>query len=356
MQELGDKRDYLPIFEVDGFNLLLSDLIMQSYGRYGQVELCENGHIREFSNKTLWSEASQEGLKLYGSKSEFAAYTHRLKILFTDNAAAMQAISVSYSSPSDLAKFFQLAKEVLDEYVKMSPMFTDEAYGRSGQSPEVAHNLAHAEQAKEKYRQSISELLLESGSPLSCLVEAAAGKLCAGKSRLWWSTIGELTSGKPVNDPTERQLAFIQIGNDSSTTNHFGSEAVKLIRQFDSSNSAEQAVAGTVASRGKSAITRGRVKVVNIDYADMDFTRQKMKEMNNGDILVSQTTSPELMEACRKAAAVVTDVGGLLSHAAIVSREFGIACIIGTGNASKIFKDGDIVEINTDEGTVQVVE
>jgi pyruvate,water dikinase len=58
----------------------------------------------------------------------------------------------------------------------------------------------------------------------------------------------------------------------------------------------------------------------------------------------------------KKAAAIVTDVGGITSHAAIVSRELQIPCVIGTGNATKIIKDGDRVEVDANNGFVKLLK
>lgn len=57
-----------------------------------------------------------------------------------------------------------------------------------------------------------------------------------------------------------------------------------------------------------------------------------------------------------KAGAIVADIGGVTCHAAVVSRKFGIPCIIGTGNATKIIKDGDILELHNLRGTVKIVK
>lgn len=55
-------------------------------------------------------------------------------------------------------------------------------------------------------------------------------------------------------------------------------------------------------------------------------------------------------------AAIVTDEGGMLSHAAIVSRELNIPSIVGTGNATQIFKDGDLVEVDANKGIVKIIK
>jgi pyruvate,water dikinase len=72
-----------------------------------------------------------------------------------------------------------------------------------------------------------------------------------------------------------------------------------------------------------------------------------------GDILVAVMTRPDYIAGMKKAAAIVTDEGGITSHAAIVSRELGIPCLIGTKIATKVFKDGDRAEVNANHGWVR---
>ena len=71
-----------------------------------------------------------------------------------------------------------------------------------------------------------------------------------------------------------------------------------------------------------------------------------------GEILVAAMTSPDWVPLMRRAAAVVTDAGGMTSHAAIVSRELGIPCIVGTRLATKVLRTGMLVTINAREGTI----
>lgn len=73
----------------------------------------------------------------------------------------------------------------------------------------------------------------------------------------------------------------------------------------------------------------------------------------DGAVLVSEMTTPDLVPLMQKAAAIVTDNGGILSHAAIVARELKKPCIVGTGNATKELKDGDMVTVDTERGEVR---
>ncbi len=76
---------------------------------------------------------------------------------------------------------------------------------------------------------------------------------------------------------------------------------------------------------------------------------------NPGDILVTINSNPDLLPIIKKASAIVTDEGGITCHAAIISRELKIPCIIGTKNATKVLKDGMMVEIDAEQGVVRII-
>ena len=80
------------------------------------------------------------------------------------------------------------------------------------------------------------------------------------------------------------------------------------------------------------------------------------KNIEQGDILVTGMTTPEFVPSMKKAAAIVTDEGGLTCHAAIIARELGIPCIIGTKIATKVLKDGDLVEVKGNHGIVKILK
>ena len=78
--------------------------------------------------------------------------------------------------------------------------------------------------------------------------------------------------------------------------------------------------------------------------------------MEQGEILFTESTSPDVMAACKKAAAIVATQGGVLSHAAIVSRELNIPCVIGTDrDVVQIIDTGMEVEVDADNGVVRIL-
>lgn len=101
---------------------------------------------------------------------------------------------------------------------------------------------------------------------------------------------------------------------------------------------------GMVACSGGRGTFQGAVRVV------LDVSRDGL---GVGDILVTSMTRPDFLPIIKKASAIITDEGGITCHAAIVSRELGIPCVIGTKKATKILKSGDKIEINLSSGQIK---
>ena len=103
-------------------------------------------------------------------------------------------------------------------------------------------------------------------------------------------------------------------------------------------------VKGVSAFAGK---VTGKVRLI--------MNTKDIVKFKKGEIIVSQMTDPHYLPIMKKAAAFVTDEGGMLCHAAIVARELQKPCVIGTKIATKIFKDGDLVEVDAIKGLVQKI-
>lgn len=120
--------------------------------------------------------------------------------------------------------------------------------------------------------------------------------------------------------------------------------AEKAFSFFQNSSDDRQELKGMIACPGK---VTGRVKKI--------LKIHDMVNMEKGDILVSSMTRPEMVPAMKLAGAIITDEGGVTSHAAIVSREMGIPCIIGTKRASRVLQNGDLVEVDANQGVVRIL-
>jgi len=98
---------------------------------------------------------------------------------------------------------------------------------------------------------------------------------------------------------------------------------------------------GIAASPG---IASGKIKIVK--------TLKDLQKINSGDILVTEMTNPDMVVTMQKAAAIVTDQGGLTAHAAIVSREMGIPAVVGTQEATEKLKEGEIITVDGFTGKI----
>ena len=102
---------------------------------------------------------------------------------------------------------------------------------------------------------------------------------------------------------------------------------------------------------GKTAcigVAKGIAYVVN-EY-------NKIENIKEGEILVAEFTKPDIMLYAKKAAAIVTDHGSTVCHAAIIAREYNIPCVVGTGNATKSIKHGQLILVDAEKGEVQILK
>ncbi len=165
----------------------------------------------------------------------------------------------------------------------------------------------------------------------------------------WCWEIPELLEGKKVSNMKERlekqagYMAAKEGGNKVLTGKFFDEIVLPLVnRKVDTNVNSVKGIVVNVAS----GVIKGKARVL-FDPKDKIY---------EGEILIAPMTSPEYIIALRKAAAVVTDTGGMTCHAAIVARELGIPGIVGTKIATKVFKDGNLVEVNANTGIVRKVK
>lgn len=101
-------------------------------------------------------------------------------------------------------------------------------------------------------------------------------------------------------------------------------------------------IRGLAASKGTAS---GKVRVLR--------SPEEGDQLLNGEVLVAPMTSPDWVPAIRRASALVTDGGGMTCHTAIVSRELGVPCVVGTRNATSTLRDGELVTVDGDTGEVR---
>jgi len=200
------------------------------------------------------------------------------------------------------------------------------------------------EERLEKIRGGISLYPILIDSLLGKLFEMAGKKLGVSKESATLVTPYELKdvlNGKLLiskEELEERNTASYIVRKNAELDIESGTP--KFVGDYLSQRGKE--LKGQIAFKGKA---EGTVKIVNIP--------KQIEKIEQGDILVSINTNPSIMPAIKKAGAIVTDEGGALCHAAIISRELKIPCITGTKHATDILKDGDRVIVDAEKGIVK---
>ena len=142
-----------------------------------------------------------------------------------------------------------------------------------------------------------------------------------------------------------RKVACVLMSNgDGKYILEEGEKAQRMAQRIKVAEGKVQILKGQVAYPG---LVRGIVKIVK---SPSDFAKVK-----TGDILVAMSTQPNYVPALEKAAAFVTEEGGVLCHASVIAREMKKPCVIGTKIATQIFKDGDRVEVDARQGIVRKI-
>ena len=138
-----------------------------------------------------------------------------------------------------------------------------------------------------------------------------------------------------------RYLCIYKNQREQIITNNF-SEELKKITEISQSFKAVKLIKGSPINRG---VVKGIVRIIN--------QNTPYNKIPPNSIVVTQMSTPEMTPFLKRAKAVVTDEGGLLCHAAIFAREFKIITILGTKTATKVLHDGDLVEVDANNGLVK---
>ena len=148
----------------------------------------------------------------------------------------------------------------------------------------------------------------------------------------------------------KRKNGFLKILRNGEVDTFEGKKAQEILDEITKRPEDLNELAGMVASKGFAV-----GKVVNLSYKMAKEHSRKIQKMQQGDIIVTEMTRPNIIAACEKAGAIITDEGGVLCHAAIVSRELMVPCVIGTIYATSILKDGDYVEVDAEKGVIKKI-
>jgi len=258
---------------------------------------------------------------------------------------------------TDVEKAVSLIRKNNDFYPKTEFFYTDLAFLNAGKDQKLRKNLRSFGNFKLTGKRYLNKLLFSGKGYFSSLMKKLSSQFRIPLDVLYLYDAEELPrlfEGIRLSESglKERKMAYVAKGKQGNVEVVFGEKARSIIESFAVSSKAGL-LRGQVANPGRA---KGRARVFINSLLEFDDIHRLISRMEKGEVLVAETTSPEIIPACKKAVAIVTNQGGLLSHAAIVSRELGIPCIVGTGNATELIRNGDLIEVDADTGRIRILK
>lgn len=163
----------------------------------------------------------------------------------------------------------------------------------------------------------------------------------------WPEEVIELAKTGKINKSKlqKRLQGFLVIYKQNVVKEYYGAQALKIRNKELKINVRDTIdLQGIAASPGK-IVGKARVCL---------GSKEANKSLKTGEILVTGMTTPDFVSAMKRATAIITDEGGLTCHAAIISRELGVPCIVGTKFATRLIKTGDKIEVNANHGIIKL--
>ncbi len=269
-----------------------------------------------------------------------------------------QGIEFNKISDNELEKIFFDFRKILNDYSNI--------YTKSEASSFEKLKDRKDKQFK-KYLYQVGEIrfkLRKKGEPVFFLLLDKAFKQIAKrhnlkmKAELYFYTLEELKNlfnkGKkvPVNEILKRKKGFALWKMNNKQEILTGKKYKNLLSWVNN-----KFIPKKVSQLKGQAVYAGKVKakVRVIIYTKRDIAK-KMAQFKKGEVLVTDMTKPDMVLICHKASAIITDEGGITSHAAVVSREFNKPCVVGTKIATQVLKNGDEVEVDAEKGLVKIIK
>jgi len=369
--------DYEPVFKLPQSNIFMTDLLLPAYAELDPIITIINEKFELFLSKDTLKNVAEIGFNTAlqdGAHKEF----ERKYSIFQERLERMKQIDIENSNNEDFVnllnsfkelfkdffrtyretEFFYFAKieKELGDYIKDKFSFEDVLSNKVEivSWPEGVRQLAdyiiNMQHIKLEYRKLLNGIVLGESSVFVRILTESIKR--TGREDVTSMTIDEvkgILAGWEAKDFSERHVySYITWDTEKKEFSILsGGNAYRKIRELEKEIPKNEVI-GTPASKG---LIRGRVRIIPLSLEP----EKHLAKMQKGEILVSETTGPEMTVAIEKAIAIVTDEGGLMSHAAIVAREFGVPCVVGTKYATEVFKDGDLVEVNANNGVVRKI-
>lgn len=334
---------YTRFFEAVSPSFLFESIYINSYNDLDCYVIKEQESVIVLFKDLEQKRCQETALELFNDEMKFKEYYDN----FRNFLNVAKENSQELVKNNKLKELIELFLDFLKFYRYTESFYTElsyKIYEKNGDKI-LGENLKKLEIIKTDARKYLNSFFNGQDSYLTKIINQSNGS-----QSLLYSTVEEIMLGNKctVEDIERRKANHVLSKNDiiySDNTLEYN----ELKKWKESLTENTNVLKGTAASKG---VVEGEAFVLSSDFTNFDELDNIIEKMPKNIILVSETTAPDIVKACFKAKAIVTNQGGMGSHAAIISRELKIPCVVGCKIATKVINTGEKVTVDGNKGEV----
>jgi phosphoenolpyruvate synthase/pyruvate phosphate dikinase len=353
-----DTSGHIRLFAFHGYvPFVVSDEFMNMYKNLGGIAFSHKNIWLSYMSQEAYEETTKKWLALYSSEVEYKRFVSDLYDIMKKIEQMHEDIVKDKLTHKVYNTYIQLLSDYRSLYAYTEFFYTDKAFLAQSDNPIIQKNFTTFEQVKLNWRSFLNTLFFIPDSYFNQLLQHIAIQCQIAYEEIASYSLEEI---RELLDRwvkvswsllQARQLAYIIESRSSALKYNEGKAAYEDIESF-LHQSRTTVLTWQVASKGK---VTGKAKVIKVNLSEYNKLQGIVDSMGQWDILVAETTEPSIIAACAKAWAIITNQGWMMSHAAIVSRELSIPCIVWVGNATEVIEDWDSLEVDADIWVIKII-
>lgn len=358
ISNLWNSSDYIRMFQTLYLPFINVYILNSYYKKLWVLSIYWNDTRTCYIPKDSMTETLKEWKIIYTDNKKYNIFIKDFETYKNSTISKYENIMNEKNLNTEKIKEFLYSLPTFFEfYSKTEFFYTDSLFSPQQTEEEREKFLKIVENVKDPWREFFNKLLFWEQSMLSQVLSKISEQTWIEKEILFLSTPKEIVSYISSSTPDKKLLDsrkkwYVLKWNWDNIRLFYDDTASEYLKTFYNKSKNEKILKWIIANTGRAI---WKVRIFKYNYKTFDSLNKIIESMDKWDILVAETTSPELILACKKAWAIITNQWWMMSHAAIVSRELNIPCVIWISNATDILFDWMMVEVDANVGEVKIL-
>lgn len=354
-------ENYQRAFFFKKLGYLLTDFVFDYYKKHDFLAIYNNDMLGTYISNSAADKTLINGCEIFSNKKNFEIFEKGFRQVISEcEAYIKKAKNIEIVKVNDIFDLKAIINKTYYFFEKTEFFFTDACYFGDMDDVLKKNLLTLGGDLKMKSRPLFIEIMT---TIFSHLVGLAGKEKEVDIEDIKFFNFKELVSLMEIDATVdqkiidERKKSFVVYCENERVIPIIGEQKKIILERFNTPEFSKiTEFRGVVANKGR-IVAKARVILAEYEQEYESFVNKLHSiKMNDGEILVTETTSPEFVPLMKKAGGIIANQGGLNSHAAIMSRELGVPCLVGTYYATDILATGDLIELDADSGLVKIIQ